>query len=142
MRCQNGYNQCPSKSGNCIKKPEILERKVLEKKKRKTSEKKKSPVSRKNKKCPKGTRKNKAGVCIPKSVNDAIKKSVDNTIPKSNSVDDAIKKWLNELGDDEFFSADEIAEIKRNARKQNLTGTEVYNNLDDYAKGTGILVDY
>jgi hypothetical protein len=183
MRCPKGSRQDPPKSGNCVKKSE----------------------TKKAKKCPKGTRKNKAGVCVATgnlSVNAAIKKwldesgdadfftkqqiaeikksakelklsgqqvyenlgdyakgygilvesgkyekavvkPVENKPLKNNlSVDGAIKKWLDEVGDDEFFDAEQIAEIKSSAKKQHLTGQQVYDNLNDYAKGVGILVDY
>jgi hypothetical protein len=124
MRCPNGFKQHPPKSGICVKKSSTKKRSSFA-----------SPVTKKTKRCPNGTRKNKAGNCVPHG----NKKS---PVKKVMSADDAIKKWLAELNDEDFFSAAEIAEIKASAKKNNLSGKEVYDNLDDYAKGTGILVDY
>ena len=104
MRCPKGSRQDPPKSGNCVKKSE----------------------TKKAKKCPKGTRKNKAGVCV----------STGNL-----SVNAAIKKWLDEAGDDDFFTKQQIAEIKKSAKDLKLSGKQVYDNLGDYAKGYGILVE-
>ena len=120
MRCPNGYKQTPPKSGNCVKK---------------------SDTKGKKKRCPNGTRKNKSGVCVT-----PVKKSRSNTSLKKNkslNVNNAIQKWINDSKvDKDFFSDEEIAEIKNAAKKQQLSGKEVYDNLSDYAKGTGILVDF
>ena len=130
MRCPNGSKQHPPKSGICIKKSDT--------KKRSSS----SPVTKKKKRCPNGTRKNKDGNCISHEIKKTVARRTNKIkTPTSNlSVDDGIKKWLAEMGDEDFLTAKDIAEIKSGAKRHNLSGEEVYDNIDDYLRGRGILV--
>ncbi len=66
FRCPDGFRQDPPKSKNCVKKEEESTR-------RPSNSSSKSKTVKK-KRCPKGTRKNKDGICVPISIASIPKK--------------------------------------------------------------------
>jgi len=122
-RCPNGSRR--NKSGVCVKNSE----------KSKTSKKR----------CPNGSRRNKSGVCVKNNGKSekAGKSKTSFWSSKTLSTDEiksVIKKFSDDLDDDDFFSTSEKKEIIKNTKLHNITSKKVlYEELSKYHKGYGLV---